>query len=70
MAFKGGCNYEFDSAKSPQGKGRVTPSTFARNSLSAGGVNKQSGGSDSWDGHKPILGKGQMGQGKHRHDKR
>lgn len=57
MASKGGCNYEFNSANSPQGKNTLTPSTFARNNLSKGGVNKHAGGSDKWDG-KPGYGAG------------
>lgn len=64
----GGCNYEFKSANSPQGVKRVTPSSFARNNMSKGGVNKHAGGSDKWDG-KPALAAGQNGIGKHRHDK-
>lgn len=47
MAKMGGCNYEFNSANSPQGKGRVTPSTFARNNMSKGGVNGHLGGTDA-----------------------
>lgn len=57
MAKMGGCNYEFKSASSPQGKGRVTPSTFSRNNLSKGGVNDHIGGTDK-AGKKPALGAG------------
>jgi len=69
MAKMGGCDYQHASTKSPQGKGRVTPSSFARNNMSMGGVNDHLGGSDT-KGKSPALKSGQTGQGKHRHDKR
>ena len=69
MAKMGGCNYEFNSASSPQGKGRVTPSSFARNNLSKGGTNT-TGGSMDTGSNKPGLSAGQNGSGKYRHDKR
>jgi hypothetical protein len=69
MAHKGGCNYEFESAKSAQGEKRVTPSTFSRNNMSKGGVNKHAGGSDKWDG-SPAQAAGTNGVGKYRHDKK
>jgi hypothetical protein len=39
------CNYEHNNSLKPQGKGRVAPSSFARNNLAKGGVNAQMLGS-------------------------
>jgi hypothetical protein len=48
MSYKmGGCNDHMGGMKSngeAQGKGRVSPKTSCRNSLSKGGVNKDLGG--------------------------
>jgi hypothetical protein len=68
MAKMNGVNYGMDKPSGTNSK-RMDPKSFARNNLSMGGVNGHAGGTESFT-HKPGLSKGQMGQGKHRHDKR
>ncbi len=63
MARKGGCNYEFESAKTAQGTKRITPSTFSRNNLSKGGLNQHANGSDVW-GKSPKVSKGKAHDGR------
>ena len=44
MASMGGCNDHFHKQNKAQGTKRITPSSFARNSMSMGGVNTDLGG--------------------------
>jgi hypothetical protein len=44
MAKMNGCNEDYKVKLVAQGKGRVAPSSFARNDLAKGGVNKDLGG--------------------------
>lgn len=63
MAKMNGCNQDFDSAKSPQGVKRVTPSSFARNNMSKGGTNDHLGGTTTAGKRLPIS-KGKAHDGK------
>ncbi len=56
-ATRGGSEKHYHAKLKAQGKGRVTPGDFARNSLSMGGVNTDLGGSAK-SGVKQQLGKG------------
>ena len=54
MASKAGCNRDYKVMLKPQGAGRMNPSSFARQDLAKGGVNKDLGGGAK----KPGKGKG------------
>lgn len=56
-ASKGGSEKHYYDKLKSQGKRRIVPATFARNSLSMGGVNTDLGGSAK-SGVKQQLGKG------------
>jgi hypothetical protein len=56
-AKMGGSEKSYHDKLKSQGKGRVVPATFARNSLSMGGVNSDLGGGAK-SGIKQPLGKG------------
>ena len=62
MASLGGCNDHYHKMLKPQGKGRMTPSTFSRNALSKGGVNSDLGGGAK-SGVKQQLGAGKASDG-------
>jgi len=67
MAKMNGCNAHMggtNGAASAQGKGRTAPSSFARNSLSKGGVNTDLGGGAG--NRKASVGAGGASQGKYK----
>ncbi len=61
MASMKGCEKGYYDKLKPQGKGRVAPSTFARNSLSMGGVNKGIEGSGKTSAGSTHKGKAMTG---------
>lgn len=52
-----GCEKSYYDKLKPQGKGRIDPGSFSRNSMSMGGVNTDLGGSAK-SGVKQPLAKG------------
>lgn len=60
MAKMGGCNYEHNNMLQAQGKGRMTPSAFARNNMGKGGVNDHQGGTKT--SYKQPVAKGKAGR--------